>query len=189
MQVQVRGQSGPVVGQYEAYYTRTGQTLYYASIGATSTLAPSNNQVRACPLFISKACTIDRIGVEVTIIGQVGSVVRLGIYSDDGNGYPAALLGDYGTVAGDAVASPEIAISQAMTPGLWWLAACAQNAATTQPTLRSISGVIPPLSLGATSAATSAGAWTNAGVAGALPANFVAGGTPVAAVRVFVRVT
>src|SRR5688500_9696138 len=94
-------------------FMRSG--LYYAPNGTLSTVAPSNQQMRAMPFIIPNALTLDRIACETTVDGEAGSVVRLGIYADDGNGYPGALVLDAGTVAGDGGAAvKEITISQAL---------------------------------------------------------------------------
>lgn len=74
------------------------------------------------PFILSSTKTIDEIVCEVTVAGTAGSVIRMGIYSDNGNVFPGALLIDAGTVAGDTVAVKTIVINQVMQPGLYWLA-------------------------------------------------------------------
>lgn len=119
----------------------------------TSTTAPNNQQARAFPLWIPNAVTLDRIGVEVTGAGESGSVIRLGIWDDDGTGtFPGAMLLDAGTVAGDGTpAFKELTISQPVDNQQIWLVACVQSASTTPPTLRTVSspsGMVVPTAAG-----------------------------------------
>jgi hypothetical protein len=182
------GGSAPAAGQYLAPYMRAG--LYYATAGTTTTTSPPNQSLRVTPLYVPRALTLDRIGLDVTTAGQAGAVIRLGIYADDG-GYPGALVLDAGTIAGDAVATPEITIAQALAIGVYWLGACVQNAATTQPTVRALAGgqLVFPASTGTAAANTSGAGFQQTNVAGALPATFTA--TPSGGItcpRVVVRV-
>jgi hypothetical protein len=158
--------------------------------GGPSTSTPTNNSLRAYPWIVPNAITLTRVGIEIVTAGQSGAVVRLGIYADDG-GYPAALLADFGTVAGDAVAVVEKTISQALTPGIWWVAAVTQNAATTAPVVRSADDMAMP-GLAAATIPTAATNWMcfqdPATISGALPSTFGAGNENAANVpRVFVK--
>ena len=106
------------------YYIRTpGATV---TTGSTST-----GFLRTCPVFINRAVTVTRIGAEVTGAGTAGAVVRLGIYSSTAAGLPGTLLLDAGTIDGTSATYQEITISQALTPGLYWLTACTQVASST----------------------------------------------------------
>lgn len=72
-------------------------------------------------LFIARrAVTLDRIGISVTT-AAASTVARLGIYRDDGTGFPGALLLDAGEVDVSTTGGKEIIISQAITPGAYWL--------------------------------------------------------------------
>jgi len=164
-------------------YPRSGSYLQPPHTNV-QTLVLTLNELRACPLPVGKAVTLDRIGLEVTT-AVATAVVRLGIYADDGNGYPGALVLDAGTIDASTTGFKEIVINQALAAGLYWLVGVAQTAA---PTVRATSGAVPGLSV-ATSQSTLAGAYTQAGVTGALPANFTAGGSVVTGgSKVLVRV-
>jgi hypothetical protein len=96
----------------------------------------TNGVCRTVPWLISRAVTLTRIGLEVTTAGEVGSLLRLGIYADNGSSYPGALILDAGTVTGAAVGFPELTINQTLGPGIYWMSAATQAAPTTQPQVR-----------------------------------------------------
>lgn len=154
---------------------------YYSSGNAASTSsALGNGSLRATPFVLPASTTLTRIGVEVNVVGQAGSLVRLGIYADAG-GYPGSLIVDAGTVTGDSVAVKEITINTTIPAGVIWFASTVQEAATTQPTLYIISNpyqLVPLPAINLTSIPSmGAGARTcfihsAAVTTGALPATF-----------------
>jgi hypothetical protein len=116
-----------------------GGTVYHIYDGGTvSSAVASLNVMVAAPFPVDRACTADRLSVRVTTGGTTGAVVRLGIYNDNGKGKPGSLLLDAGTVPSTGTGLQEITISQALSPGLYWLAQVAQVA---QCTMQSSSGV------------------------------------------------
>jgi hypothetical protein len=157
---------------------------------ATTGTFAAAGQLRLVPFVVPNALTVTSIGLEVTTAGDAGSLVRLGIFADTA-GAPSTLLLDAGTVAGDVVQVAELACSLALSAGVCWIGAVAQNWTTTSPTLRWGSNPAPvPVRVGTTTpvaGATVAGLGC-AGVTGALassPAGPAAiGGAP----RVFVKV-
>lgn len=156
---------------------------YYLPIspGAAGAATLGNNTCRAVPALIGQATPIVRLGAEITAAGQAGSVLRLGVYADDGTGYPGALIVDAGTIPGDAVAVAELTVAATLPAGLVWFAAVVQNAPTTQPTVRTASNpALPiPVPIGPTLPGPSVTAvgYATAGLSGALPATFPAGGS------------
>lgn len=105
----------------------------------TVTTALPNNTIRVSPWVVTASITITRLTTEFTVAGNAGSVFRLGIWNDTGYGQPGTLLLDAGTIATTGtVGNKEITVSQALTPGLYWVGGAAQNAATTAPTMRGI---------------------------------------------------
>lgn len=187
-------QSGGVVGAASTPTPAAGQYVWTSSPGSVST---SNTQgagsLRLVPWIVERALTLDRIGAEVTVIGDVDSKFRLGIYADNGHAYPGALLLDAGQIAGDAVAVAGLTCAVDCPPGLYWIGGAVQAVVTTQPTLRVVStNWTPPVVLGTGTAAPTAGqvavGYAQTAVTGALPATFT---TTVAlaptAVRVHVR--
>lgn len=101
---------------------------------AVGTESEPNGVIEAVPIFVPSAITADRISCEVTGAGS-GSVVRLGIYNSGANGLPSGLLLEAGTVSSDSTGVKEIAISQALSPGQYWLAGLIE-VLTTNPTMR-----------------------------------------------------
>ena len=148
--------------------------------------APNQSRMTAAPIVIPASCTADRIGVEVT--AQVAaSTVRLGIYNDSA-GRPGSLLVDAGTVDSSTIGVKTITISQALSPGVYWLAGCSQGGA---PSVRLYADLALPTGglsrnqLGAASF-NSGGVYVDS-VAGALPASFNSVDDIGSSHRVFLR--
>jgi hypothetical protein len=155
-----------------------GQYTFTASPGASSS---SNSMgvgtLRLAPWLVTRPCVIDRIGSEIATIGDAGSLLRLGVYADNGNSYPGALLLDAGTIAGDSATVQQVTCSLALTPGLYWVGGAVQSVTTTQPTVRglfsSFASPVPIVLAAAPSAGgTTTHGYTQTGVTGALPATF-----------------
>jgi hypothetical protein len=149
---------------------RTG--LWYGPQGSATTVAPATNVLHAVPIYIGNAVTLTSIGINVTGAGAGGTVIRLGIYSDivdTRGGYPGNLLLDAGTVAGDSVAFVSTAISQAVAPGLYWLACVAQGGT---PTVSVVNGPNPYVGHNGASGVGSRAGYRQSSVSGALPATF-----------------
>lgn len=170
------------------YYLTTPHT-------ATSTSATLGNGTgRFSPWTVRRTMQFTRIGSEITSAGEAGSVLRLGIYADNGTGYPGALVLDAGTIAGDSATVQEITISQILTPGLYWVGGVVQAAPSTQPTVRTIAmdltGLVP-LTAGTIPAANHpAGvAFVGFSMTGALPATWPTASPNISAVaaRIFVK--
>lgn len=141
---------------------------------------------------IGQAVTIDRLFAEVTVVGTVGAVLRLGLYASTAEGLPGALVVDGGTINGTSATVQSVTVSEALTPGRYWIGAAVQGGAGTRPTTRLNSGP-GQLLVGAPASSTpgqfpSIG-FTLSGVTGALPDPY---GVPTlgaaTAHRVFVRV-
>jgi hypothetical protein len=78
---------------------------YYFTAGsnASSTGTTGTGTLRLLPWYVPTAVSLTRLGAEVTTVGEAGSLYRLGIYSDNGSGYPVALLVDADTILGRSV--------------------------------------------------------------------------------------
>lgn len=111
---------------------------YYASPGVwvSGTVLQFNAQFDAIPFAVPVAVTVDRIACRVTTAGSAGAVARMGIYQDDGTGYPGALVLDAGTVATTTTGVKEIVINQTLQPGLYWLVVGGQGAPATNTTFQ-----------------------------------------------------
>lgn len=162
--------SAPVVSRFTT-------SLYYGPEGARSTVTPVDGSASAVPFWVSSARSFDRIGCEVTVAGAASSVVRLGIYADNGSGTPGVLILDAGTVAGDSLGTKEITVSQALSGGLYWLVAVGQGGT---PQLRAVVNNLLG-GAGVSSLAVATGAsprcgYTMTGTSGALPGTFTSTG-------------
>jgi hypothetical protein len=142
-------------------------------------------QLRLTPYYVASPLTIAAIGMSVTGAGGAGSVVRIGIYSDNGAGYPGALFSDCGTIDGTSATVQEIDVNPdlSLARGLYWFGAVAQVG--TLPTVRCGAAAVPPsiilpLTWGTVAPATSdmVGGYQQASVTGALPATFTTTPSP-----------
>jgi hypothetical protein len=151
--------------------------------------------LRLTPFVVDQTIRIDRLGAEVSTVGEAGSKFRIGVYRDTGGGKPGALVVDAGQIAGDSATAQELTLSSTLVldPGVYWIGGVVQSVTTTQPTLRTVnfqsSGPQIPIAYG--SAIPSAGqvvtALTMTGVTGALPGTFTRDGSGSAVARVFAR--
>jgi hypothetical protein len=151
----------------------------WATAGLSATAAGfSNGRMVAIPIQFGKACTLNGVAIRVTIVGEAGSVCRLGLYTD-ADGVPGSLVADWGTVAGDSVAVPTLTPSTLVSAGWYWQAIAFQAAPTTRPTISVYQTTPVSNRVGDSSAGTVAGVscYVQDSVAGALPANFSTAGT------------
>jgi len=110
---------------------KTGKYIsspYRAQFDFTEGLADAN-YLKAVPFLVPRPITLDRIAIYVTTAGGAGAEMRLGIYNDGVNLYPAGLLADYGTIDATTTGIKAIIINQALAKGMYWLA-CVCNDAT-----------------------------------------------------------
>lgn len=172
---------------WDAFYMKGSTTAWYGN--TMSALAPTTQisvvtTLRASPWILSHTITIDKIQAEIsTAANPTSTTCRIGIYRDNGQVYPQALVtgSDVGTFTTTAaVKTNTFASPITLQEGLYWMAYTCGTAATTQPTWRALSaGSIPPV-LGAVSTmgANNFGtAYTVAFTFAAMPATFPAGAT------------
>lgn len=143
---------------------------------------------------VGRACTIDRVAVQVTTAGSSGSVVRIGIYKlaySATGALVATLLYDAGTVSGTTVAVVEANLTTPLpvpeSTGLW-VTATGQGTPTTQPVLASgdLNGLSLPFST-STAALGNLGGLQASGNPSALPTSPTVSATNVPAPRVALR--
>lgn len=156
---------------------RTGEDTIAGYVGGS--FAFSNGNLLLHPFPIPRAVTATRIGVDITSGGSAGSVVRSGIYADDGTGKPGALILDAGTVVGTGTGLILATISQVLSPPFVWVGAVNQGAPASTATLGYFNiGALP----GPFGGGGYFQAWSTTGVTGALPASgsaFVRDNTPI----------
>lgn len=177
------GGSSSLAGTFD-YHRATGSTLnrYYSSPNNGIPLVnstPTANFMYALALLVAKNDTIDTIQFDVETNGA-GSSANIGIYADNGNCYPGALLFDTGsinTASGLGTKSTTLGTPLAVTPGLYWLVFLCSG---TAPAVKSFDqkSLLPILGGGSSINASSPQGvgWTVAQTAGALPSTFTAGG-------------
>ncbi len=145
--------------------------LYYGAQGLLVANQPSNNVLRLAPLFVGRTSAFDQAGLEVTAAGDAGSVLRAGVYADDGTGYPGSLVAELGTLATSAIANVTLAIALTLAPGLYWIGGAVQGAPSVAPTLRSLDNQ-PTSPVGMTAINDTGPGYLMNAVSGALPAAF-----------------
>lgn len=104
---------------------------YTSAAGSLTATTVTLNRMYYHPFILDRRITFDRIAMNhAATTGSAGAVMRLGIYANHAtDDKPDALILDAGTVALDtAAAFKPITISQALDPGLYWLAAANQVA-------------------------------------------------------------
>lgn len=99
----------------------TGRYYHQLAGSVVGTFSVTMNRLYAQPFIISHNTTMTKLGIEVTTAAAAGKLLRLGLYSNNGS-VPDALILDAGTLPADGIAVLESAISQALTPGLYWMA-------------------------------------------------------------------
>lgn len=114
----------------------------------TSTTSPALDTVWALPLIVAKTTKFDKITFRITTSSTAGHS-RAGVYYDNGNAHPGALIFDTGTIdTSGAAAIYDTTITsslQVFQPGLYWLT-YTQDTATGQmlivPALASVFNVM-----------------------------------------------
>lgn len=185
----------PATSTYPHALPSTGSYYFPLSADSTSTTATMANGAETAAPFYFPGGTILRIGAEVTVVGDVGSKIRLGIRADGANGQPAsaAPLLDAGQIAGDSATVQEITLGSPLTlaPGWYWLTATVQAVTTTSPTIRTGTRPHPYYNLATGTSAPTAGTTVvgrkQTGVTAALPSTWTDGGTVGAMPRLFLK--
>ena len=113
---------------------RTGVTLRSNLAISTVGVNIGANSFRAHPFMVTQRLNLDRIGFEITGVGGAGAGCYVGLYTDNGNFYPATLIVDGGTFDCSAVGGVGIKLANVnvvLEPGLYWLAFLCNDAAIT----------------------------------------------------------
>jgi hypothetical protein len=185
------GQITPDVSYFRKYGTTNYEAWFTSPRGGTALSGSALTAARmyAVPFICPKAITLDRIGVYVSTLST--TTARLGIYADNGNCYPGALLLDAGTIDVTATGAKTITISQALSANtLYWLVIIC--AATPAIYCIPVAGVINVLGTSnALGTAQNAGLYV-AQTYGSLPSTFPASPTMIVAApipAIFVRLS
>lgn len=149
---------------------------YYTSRLAGGALEDSLvpvNQLDALPFIVPTSQNFDRIAINVTT--AVAGNGRLGIYADNGDVYPGALILDAGEVDTGTTGVKEIIISLNLQPGLYWLA----RVFNAQPYIKGLSStsLITIVGIDASLSGNPAVGWRVDHTYDVLPDPFTAGGS------------
>lgn len=148
--------------------------LYTGASGSTIVV---QGHLYAVPFYVGTSHRFTAIGAFITTGGSAGATAELGIYADNGEGYPGALVLDAGSVAVVSTgAAAEISgLTQTLAPGLYWLVYGATGSPVTQATPSRYSS--PPVVIvgGSGPTAVSIGYDATGALTGALPAAYPAG--------------
>lgn len=157
---------------------------YPQNAAVVTTVSAVENDAYAYPFVVNTTHKFPSIGCDVTAGGGTGSVIRFGLYADNGSGYPGALITDFGTVASTGTGLTEITPvgGITITPGLYWLVLCSQVG--TAPTVTADNGFVSPVfgtgAAGLVVGQNRTGYRGTSGFSGALPNPFTAGQSAVA---------
>ena len=120
----------PTDNGYNFLKNSTNDARYVAGIMnnnaslSTSTTSPAANTLWAIPFPVGKVTKFDTITFNVTT-ADAGDNARAGIYYDNGNMYPGALIFDTGSISTGSTGAKDTTITsslQIFQPGLYWLA-------------------------------------------------------------------
>jgi hypothetical protein len=133
---------------------QSGRYYHPINTPGPGTIIGAQNTLRCHPFIIPNAVTLQKIGVDITTIGEAGSQLRLGIYADDNTGRPGALEIDSGQIDGTVIAKTYVSISTALPAGKHHECIVAQACATTCPTYRTATGADVPTDAGSSAPST-----------------------------------
>jgi len=114
-------------------------------IATTSTTLPAIDTLWALPMILTQTTKFDTITFRVTTNSTAGGVARVGIYRDNGNMYPGALIFDSGSIATDSGTVKDTTITsglQIFPPGMYWGAIVFGTAAPQTKVFNTIPGMI-----------------------------------------------
>ena len=104
-------------------YYRAGNSTGFSTI-----YVPTTNHMFSQIMCFPEEITIDRLAIYVSVAGAAGSVVRMGLYADDGTLHPGQLIYDSGeintTTTGPKTAAPPSPIVIAKGTPFWTCLLC-----------------------------------------------------------------
>jgi len=181
---QVLARPTPTVQGYHFLKGSTANRRYVFSQGNCtafniSTTSPAINTLWVTPITISKTTQFDIGSIVVGTVSTSGNS-RIGLYRDNGNMYPGALLWDSGAIVTTGTGQKDATISPTITlqPGLYW-SAYEQDTATGQYRILGNSATVNSVLGTDLGASNHAFAYTVAHTFGSLPDPFTGGATLV----------
>lgn len=152
------------------YLPPVGNWMEVPGTGNRGSATPTLNELRVSPWFVSDYATWDRASANVNVAGGAGSITRIGIYRDNGSGYPGTLYWESATIDTTATGTiPATAVSIAIPAGTWWVGAVCQVAS---PQLETMSNFNYAVNTQDPTLGTASAGYSHSNVTGALPATF-----------------
>jgi hypothetical protein len=108
---------------------RSGRNTW-ADHQSRTTDTPTLQRLVYTPLLLTAGASFDQIFCETTA-GLANALIRLGIYADDGTGWPGAVILKTAALDASGTGAISATIAWAPAPGLYWTGYCAQTAAAT----------------------------------------------------------
>lgn len=159
---------------------KSGTYIGSSAPAGNITTQPANGDLRLSPLVINTGNSVafDKLSTYVATGGSTGALARIVIYSDNGYGYPGALLHDSGQIAATTSTAEVTEAAFAgitLAPGLYWVGVVTQGAPTTAPIYVGVSGRSPFVGRQNVQAASGTATGYNAtGITGAPPSTWTA---------------
>lgn len=147
-----------------------GNWMEVPGTGNRGSATPTLNELRVSPWFVPEYAVWDRACANVNVAGGAGSVTRVGIYHDNGSGYPGALYWESATIDSTGTGTiPSTTLALAIPAGLWWVGAVCQVAAAQLETMSNFNYAVNTQD---PTAGTASAGYSHSSVTGALPATF-----------------
>jgi hypothetical protein len=145
-------------------YGRLVKSAHYVRPEVSSLSAnpqPANGIPWAMPIVLANTITVAEIGANITTIGEVGSLVALCIWADNGFEEPGALLLYAGTIAGDGGTGYKsiTGLTKVLEPGRYWLGGVTQKVTTLAPKIEGSTGMVFPTPMPTTGANVTTGTY------------------------------
>lgn len=170
-----------------------GRYYRMPSCNLTTSITAGIGLLRVVPAYIPNKITVAKIGAEITVAGDVGSKLRLGIYADDGTLRPGSLVLDAGQIAGDSATVQEITDGVTVLHGgrWYWFGAVVQSVSVTQPTVRVTNTILERNPIDYRESTPVAGAaatgYAQSAITGALPSTFTVQTTSGSCPSIFIK--
>jgi len=104
-----------------------------SAVDTGNSILQNNGDLQFHPCHITSDITIQSLSINVsTAASATSTVVRLGIYADNGSGSPGSLVLDAGTVQINSTGIKTITVSQSLPKGIYWFAAWNSRVSGTQ---------------------------------------------------------
>lgn len=118
----------------------SGQVLDSGLTGFNNNTIPTEGRLTIYPVRLGRRLSFDRLYSYITVAGSAGAVVRFVAYAHT-NGAPGALLAEASGVVATGTGAIFGTVSFTAGPGVMWVGAAVQGAASTRPTMSTGSAI------------------------------------------------